>query len=415
MSKENPYTITDARYYANKLMGYLARALFVIEPIPRPGLGTFAVDKHWRMYFDPELLGEWTLKELAGVVLHECFHLVLDHANRREMFIPNATSEDCMRWNIAADLAINSVLLNDQIELPKDGIFPGKGQYADLPVGLSTEEYYKRLPSNPPSEGRPEEEGDEPGPSADDPPPGLGAGGSSATDGNPRDWEDPEPEEDSGLGESEQKRVRRAVVEDIREQRSRGSVSSELETIIGKILEPKVDPVQELFTAVKYAINMVPGFGNTTFRRTNRRYPDSEFIHPANVQPVPQVRVLIDSSGSMSEDTDLPLAAGIIARIVRAMPQDGLQVYCADTDLRSCEKVFTAESLKVVGRGGTRMEVAIPKVDEEIPRPDVIICVTDGYTAWPENETRARTIVCLTQNGHKDVPSWITTLEVLND
>ncbi|HDH5422577.1 TPA: hypothetical protein PIH69_003010, partial [Staphylococcus aureus] len=47
------------------------------------------------------------------------------------------------------------------------------------------------------------------------------------------------------------------------------------------------------------------------------------------------------------------------------------------------------------------------------PAPDVIVCVTDGGTPWPEKPTRARLIVVLTRPNFADrVPSWARVLVV---
>ena len=58
-----------ARLVAYNQMPYYAAGLFALMPVAAPGLGTFAVDKHWRLYMDPAMLVEgWTARE-AGAVL----------------------------------------------------------------------------------------------------------------------------------------------------------------------------------------------------------------------------------------------------------------------------------------------------------------------------------------------------------
>ena len=62
-------------------------ALFAAAPVAAPGLGTFAVDKAWRLYLDPALLvgpGRWQPTTAGAVLQHEVGHLIRDHAGRAE-------------------------------------------------------------------------------------------------------------------------------------------------------------------------------------------------------------------------------------------------------------------------------------------------------------------------------------------
>jgi hypothetical protein len=71
------------RLAAAEQMPYFARALFAMQPAAEPGLGTFAVDRHWRLYMDPALLAgpdAWPVVTAAAVLLHEAGHLIRDHA-----------------------------------------------------------------------------------------------------------------------------------------------------------------------------------------------------------------------------------------------------------------------------------------------------------------------------------------------
>ena len=48
--------LTAARLVAMEHAPYLAHALFSTQPVAAVGLGTFAVDRGWRLYLDPATL-----------------------------------------------------------------------------------------------------------------------------------------------------------------------------------------------------------------------------------------------------------------------------------------------------------------------------------------------------------------------
>src|SRR3990167_6145666 len=58
---------------------YLASALWSLVPVERPGLGTMAVDKYWRLYYDPKAMERWGLRGTATVLMHEVWHLLREH------------------------------------------------------------------------------------------------------------------------------------------------------------------------------------------------------------------------------------------------------------------------------------------------------------------------------------------------
>lgn len=131
------------RIIATETHPYLSKALFAMIPVAREGLGTFAVDKRWRLYYDPKLCLEWTTKEIAAVWLHEAGHLVREHARRFEQM---SEPEYHTQWNHAADAAINSDLREDGAVLPDpDNRFYAEPNalYREWHRGMTAEEMYK--------------------------------------------------------------------------------------------------------------------------------------------------------------------------------------------------------------------------------------------------------------------------------
>ncbi len=99
---------------------YLASALWAMQRVQLPGLGTFAVDRRWRLYYDPEAAAAWSVDEVAGVLYHEVCHLLRAHADRG-----SALGADPLVWNLAADAEINDDLEEEAgVVLPAGAVMP---------------------------------------------------------------------------------------------------------------------------------------------------------------------------------------------------------------------------------------------------------------------------------------------------
>jgi len=113
--------LSTARLLAVQSAPYLAHALFRMVPVAAHGLGTFAVDRAWRLYLDPQALLDWPPDQAAGVLVHEAGHLIRDHAGRVDDLGPGV---DHRRWNYATDAAINDDLVRGDISLPEGAVTP---------------------------------------------------------------------------------------------------------------------------------------------------------------------------------------------------------------------------------------------------------------------------------------------------
>jgi predicted metal-dependent peptidase len=52
-----------------------------------------------------------------------------------------------------------------------------------------------------------------------------------------------------------------------------------------------------------------------------------------------------------------------------------------------------AESIPLIGGGGTDMRQGIERVLAQRPRPDVVVVLTDGETPWPDTQPACRMVV----------------------
>ena len=111
---------------------YFATALAALSPVERPGLGTVAVDRYWRLYYDPAWLSGLTLDQAAHVVAaHELGHLLRDHSGR----CVRCCAAPC-DYNIAGDAEINDDIVADL--LPAGHVRPST---LGAPDGLFAEDY----------------------------------------------------------------------------------------------------------------------------------------------------------------------------------------------------------------------------------------------------------------------------------
>ena len=464
------YTMTEVRYKAHRLMPYLSKLTMTMPVLERPGIETMCVDQYGRIYYDPVVLGQWTLEECAAVLLHEVMHYLLRHHEVVKMFLGEQPSDKKFHlWNIATDLVINQTLRqtksrpdpNDQtkvlkVTLPEGCYLPEKYGF-DTDSNMTAIEYYRALEEQgeeePPPQGDPQggdpQEGDSEEPQSGDGPSeegesepqsgeaegepeaegegepqggGSGSGdeeytgpkppfGGSAADGKERPWEQgPPSEEEPGLSENERDMVERQVARDIKEhdEKNVGDVAGNLARHAEEIIRPKVNPLDELTAACRFAVNTKRGYGDYTWAKPNHRQPTGMRL-PAYIEPTPLVTVIVDTSGSMSTK-ELGQALGVVGEVVNDIPE-GVTVVTGDVCKAECDKVFRPEQVVLAGGRGTDMGRIVEDVMDDRNPPDAVIVITDGWTPWPCQEIDAEMVVCLTESGRENrVPDWAKLL-----
>ena len=98
LTAEDRRLLTAARLVAVERAPYLAHALFSTKALAAEGLGTFAVDRGWRLYLDANALAGWGPTLAGGMLVHEVGHLVRAHAERADGLGADVDHE---RWNVA--------------------------------------------------------------------------------------------------------------------------------------------------------------------------------------------------------------------------------------------------------------------------------------------------------------------------
>ena len=393
--------LAAARLWAAARFPYLATGIFGTQVTMAPGTGTVASDQRWRLYVDPEVVAGWTAAELGSVVVHHVCHLLRDHSERAvAAAVTPAESADWMR---AADAEINDDLIHAGLELPGDPVLPGD---FGAPEGKLAEEYYALLAERRQGETAPT------GLSCWQKP--AGRSGSldcgSGADGQPRDFESPgglEPWLADLL-------LRQVALEIVKHGKEAGSVPAGLLRWAEQALAPRVDWRRLLSAQLRRAVADVAGAVDYSYRRPSRRAAAvSGVVLPALRRPVPELAVVCDTSGSMSDEL-LAMALAEVEGLLRALGMARqLRVLACDAAAGPARRVSSARQVSLVGGGGTNMGAGIAAAYALRPRPAVTVVLTDGYTPWPRLPPKGmRIVVGLLGDDAPEAPGWAASVRV---
>ena len=376
LGPEKAGKIAAARLWAANRFPYLASALFASPVVEADGLGGFAVDRWWRVYVDPEVLDAWTVPQVGFELVHHCGHLLRDHASRA-VELPVA-DRDAGGHPGAGDAEINDDLVSeDDLEPAHDPVLPST---LGCEPGHLAEEYFRPAVASCQGGLCPHDCG-------------------SGAHGQDRDWEQGEQSGDgpaSGLRSYQGDLVRRQVAADaLAHAKQAGTLPGGLRRWAEQIIAPRVDWRRALAAELRKGIADTSGRSDYTYRRPSRRAAAvNDVILPALRRPVPNVAVVCDTSGSMTND----LLARVLAEvdgILRAVGvrADGVRVLACDAAVHTVRRVRHAGQVELVGGGGTNMGAGIAAAVAGKPRPHVVIVLTDGFTPWPRTGPKGTKVI----------------------
>ncbi|HLG56673.1 MAG TPA: VWA-like domain-containing protein [Vicinamibacterales bacterium] len=365
-----------ARVRASYQRAYFAPALFTLIPVKTDLIGSMAVDRHWRLYYNDSWVQTHTVEENAALLIHEVSHLLRDHADRKTA----AAVKNDRLWNTATDCEINDDLAAEGLPLPDDPPQPGK---YGLKTGESAEMYYRQM-SKPAPPGR-----EANGAAAGSAPSGSERDCGSGAHGERRPWELPDEDAgEAGVDALKARLVQREVAQRIQDTSGyAGEVPLGWRRWAHTVLTPKVDYMATIRHAVRRALrDSTLGRYDRTYRRPHRRQACyGEFLMPSFYQPRPRPGFLIDTSSSM-QDTQLARAVAELGGLTRQLGSGAeLVVACCDVVVHDVRKVFTSSQVELYGGGGTDIGAGLRWFIERKSAPiDLLVVVTDCHTPWPQ-------------------------------
>lgn len=374
--------VRAARLRTSKLFPYLQSAIWSMTLVKTDQIETMGVDTGWRCYYNEAAMRRRPIEEVSSILVHEVWHLLRKHHQRGARLGIN--EETALKWNVATDCEINDDLLAQGGTL-SDCLLPSLFGW---PPDQLAETYYAKIPADKASQWLA----------------GAGDGtavrwfGGSCADNIPRNYEFPRDlREAPAKGETEAELIRRQVAGEIASaSKSRGTVPAGMTRWAAEVLAPpKVDWRRELLVNVRRAMARILGQTDYTYRRFGRRSTD-EVLRPSMIAYSPNVAVVIDTSGSFS-DQELSSALSETRHVIKSLNAP-VSVIACDAKAHVTEKVFDPRSVKLIGGGGTDIRKALKAAAALKPRPDIIITITDGFTPWPEQAPAAEHITLLTNN-----------------
>lgn len=137
------------------------------------------------------------------------------------------------------------------------------------------------------------------------------------------------------------------------------------------VLPSRIDWRRVLASEIRRALAAVSGNVDYTYRRPSRRAQSTPgVLLPSLIRPVPDVAIIVDTSGSMHDG----LLAVALAEIEALLAKAGLRsakarVLAVDTNVQALSRVSRASQVHLAGGGGTDMAEGIAAATALRPRP----------------------------------------------
>lgn len=322
--------------------------------------------------WNPEFIDTLDDAEVLFVLLHELLHIGLLHN------VVSRHYDDHKRLNIAADLAVNSILKDIGVKLTANCLVPGAGQFKDFEHGKSLEHYYRILQSEA------DENLPEPQPGGIEP-----AGSEAAKNAEPGGNPVPDAAMSSEI-------IRAMVGECLRKAEECGDQTGSLVSAVKQGLEQKVDYRSVL---KKYRTKL--SRGGADWNRPNRRLRAAGANAARNkTRKIGDVIVLLDCSGSQDERTVNQCFAEIVGIFGESVGT--IHVWQHDTQVVDKLELKQGQPLPVFERktnDGTSHVEPFQQIEDSGLKVALVICLTDCVTKYPKQGPNVPTL-------------WITNVPV---
>ena len=329
---------------------------------------TMGVDAKGRCYYNSKFLDMINEDELNTILCHEAMHCALLHLTR-------LGNRDMKIWNYATDLAVNTLLQTNHFTFPTGKLKPILPEYNNTykinnkvikDVDKKTAEMlYNEMYDM--ADKMPEQKFD------------IHIFG----DGSGKDGKE------NGISDGESDKWKQIITEAAYFAKNKGNLSANMERMIEKLLNKKLNWKQLLY---RYITNEIQH--DFTYARPSRKFISTGIYFPSTAKEGIKIMAAIDTSGSIRQK-ELSLFLGEIYKITKSFSNLELEVLFHDTEISSRSKfnrsnLHKVVNLKPTGGGGTSHTEVFEYAVKE--KPNILICFTDGYSDIDECKKFSNTI-----------------------
>jgi len=343
-----------------------------------PTAGVTVHEEDITLYYNPEFFAELSSAEIRGVLKHEFYHLIFLH-------VTNRRKENHLLWNIATDLAINSLIAgyNDKrAHLPKSCLIPGERpiivqgkQNKEEQKGLTLSDVIEKLPKNKSSDWYyekikqiAEEEAEKNGFSMDD-----------VKSFDDHDMWDQIPEDKKDFFKEKVKNVIKKAAKTADTKNGWGNVPAHIREEIRSIYSNIIDWKATLrrFVGISQSAE-----SRNSLKRINKKYP---YIHPGRKKVrTARLAVAIDMSGSVG-DEELEMLFGELSNLSKHV---AFYVIPFDTSISDSDCFEWKKGQKMKAQrtraGGTNFNAPTHWINKRKGQYDGLLVLTDGMAPKPD-------------------------------
>ena len=358
---------------------FFGTLLFRLGARPSRAVATMATDGI-SMFYNPEFVETLNAAELIGVLAHEVMHPALQHHTRRG-------DRNQARWNMACDYAINPMLLDAGLTLPKDVLIDDRFR------GMSAERIYNLIEEEKNQEGSSEQAENKPA--------------QSDLDAN----EPQAPSTPGGVGQVLDARApvgeeRPSISEQAREWQIAVEQAESVAKLAGKVPGSALRTLEAAQSArTDWRELLRRAWSETTpadysWMHPNRRHVWSGLYLPGTTsEGVGEIAVAVDCSGSISA-RQLGLFEAEIRSILSGQRPRLVHALYFDAAVQKVEWFQGGEPISLVptGGGGTDFRPCFDWLRERGIVPATLVFLTDLCGTFPSEAPQYPVIWASTEN-----------------